>query len=280
MASLPSAISESVMRSTRRCIRASSGRSWSSARRSACASARPRLGGTISGFCPSTMIVCRTKASDLSPILVSWRRVALSSASNPVRRDSTSPMSVLRVRTSSSDSWNEMRFCDTNNLLLFSLCAPAGAGCVLAPPPSVWRGGDRYGAIGAGGSVSKEQSPWKRKAHCSVRQQAGHVRILLLPQPVHPLLEAGTERAVVLVVATQQLIGDRALAQVHADLGDAVRQQVHHRGPPAGIRDGHVQDRVQALAHRVQHESHAARLRLEQVAVRRALRGVLARREA
>ena len=53
------------------------------------------------------------------------------------------------------------------------------------------------------------------------------------PQAVHPLLETRAERAVVLVVAADERGGDGTLADLHADLGDAVaiRSSIDGRRP-------------------------------------------------
>src|SRR5690625_2821869 len=66
-------------------------------------------------------------------------------------------------------------------------------------------------------------------------EQALDVAVLLFPQPVHPLLEAGAERPVVLVIAGGQVSGHRALADQDPRLGHPAGHQVGHRRAPGRI---------------------------------------------
>src|SRR5690606_2496262 len=112
-----------------------------------------------------------------------------------------------------------------------------------------------------------------------VRQQTRQFFVLLAPDSVHPLLEAGAGGTFVFITVAGNVGRERSLAHQHAHRAYATGQQVDHGGAPARIGDGHVEDAVQRIAHRVEYVGHAPGLGFEQVPVRRDLACVLVRRE-
>src|SRR5690606_32208332 len=70
--------------------------------------------------------------------------------------------------------------------------------------------------------------------------QFGDQTIFFAPQIVQPALHTFAKHRIVLIIAAEQLGGDRPLANVHSHLAHPVRKQIEHGGPAIGIDDGDI----------------------------------------
>ena len=85
---------------------------------------------------------------------------------------------------------------------------------------------------------------------------------------IHPALETHTEFAIVLVVAANEFLRNLALAHIHPHDRNPVHQQIQQGGFARRIGDADIQDGMQALPHRIQHEGHPTRFGFEQMLIR------------
>jgi hypothetical protein len=159
-----------VLRSASRPLRCRRGRRASSETRSACASARPRLDGTICGLAASTLSVCRQNALRLVAHLV--QLAALAKLQRNHRVDTRRGVAIATSARSCADRFNETRFCIGYSLRpLASPGMPRMAG-PDGPCSAAFRaGGDAAsrptGRRGSEGSVAEAAAllPCRRATH-------------------------------------------------------------------------------------------------------------------
>src|SRR5512138_2554885 len=183
------------------------------------------------------------------------------------------------------------------SLPLKSTTASDGA---AVPAPGVTMGGTGFHTSVSAGSTSV--GAWATAANADMRavaaapivairrafmrtpvglsQQPRDRTILARPERVDPGLYALAERRVVLIVPRTQLGGNRILPNLDTHLADPIGEQVRHRRATVRIDDRDVQDRVQRVAHGIEHERDPAGLGFEQTREGRSLFRMLRGREA
>src|SRR5450432_2623702 len=122
-------------------------------------------------------------------------------------------------------------------------------------------------------SLQKSGACCAKSAEARVERQQSdaltlHVRdqrILFHPQCIDPRLKPRAELRVVLVVAVDQVRRYRQFTDAYANLAHAIGKQIDKRRRAARVSDGDVDDGLQYVAHRLQHESRAASARSKKI---------------